>query len=271
MTSSSDHWYDLEHAEVNFYKHQLMNKIIPTGAVRTVGNYFSVFAIESFMDEIAHELDIDPLDLRLSLLKGVGRNAGADYLEDGQVKLGESQVTVGGGKRFANVLKIAAGQANYGSVMLGDNTAHGISIAAAEGRNNPSFSACVAQVSLTSGGNIDVEKLTVCADVGIAINPENVRAQIEGSLLWGLSSTFYEETVVENGRLRDANFDSYQWQRNDRVPELDIHIVENGVHPTGIGENTLSLVLRPYAMRFSTSMASAYVFTVEKPFAFCVI
>jgi len=106
----------------------------------------------------------------------------------------------------------------------------------------PSFSACVAQVSLTSGGNIDVEKLTVCADVGIAINPENVRAQIEGSLLWGLSSAFYEETVVENGRLRDANFDSYQWQRNDRVPELDIHIVENGVHPTGIGENTLSLV-----------------------------
>ena len=71
------HWYDLEHAEVNFYQHQLMNKIIPTGAVRTVGNYFSVFAIESFMDEIAHELDIDPLDLRLSLLKGVGRNAGA--------------------------------------------------------------------------------------------------------------------------------------------------------------------------------------------------
>ena len=242
VTSSSDHWYDLEHAEVNFYQHQLMNKIIPTGAVRTVGNYFSVFAIESFMDEIAHELDIDPLDLRLSLLKGVGRNAGADYLEDGQVKLGESQVTVGGGKRLANVLKIAAGQANYGSVMLGDNTAHGIAVAAAEGRNNPSFSACVAQVSLTSGGNIDVEKLTVCADVGIAINPENVRAQIEGSLLWGLSSTFYEETVVENGRLRDANFDSYQWQRNDRVPELDIHIVENGVHPTGIGENTLSLV-----------------------------
>ena len=242
ITSSSDHWYDLEHAEVNFYQHQLMNKIIPTGAVRTVGNYFSVFAIESFMDEIAHELDIDPLDLRLSLLKGVGRNAGADYLEEGQVKLGESQVTVGGGKRLANVLKIAAGQANYGSVMLGENTAHGISVAAAEGRNNPSFSACVAQVSLTSGGNISVEKLTVCADVGIAINPENVRAQIEGSLLWGLSSTFYEETVVENGRLRDVNFDSYQWQRNDRVPELDIHIVENGVHPTGIGENTLSLV-----------------------------
>ena len=242
VTSSSDHWYDFDHAEVTYFKNDMINRIIPTGAVRTVGNFYTVFAVESFIDEIAHEINVDPLDLRLSLLKGVGRNAGANYLEDGQVKRGAEQVTVGGGKRLANVLKIAAGQANYGSVMLGDNTAHGIAIAAAEGRRNPTFSACVAEVNITSGGNVRVSKLTVCSDVGVAINPKNVRAQIEGSLLWGLSSTLFEETVVENGRLRDSNFDSYQWQRNDRLPELDIHVVENGVHPSGIGENTLSLV-----------------------------
>ncbi len=242
VTSSADHWYDFDNSEVTFIKHDLMSKIIPTGFVRTVGNFYTVFAIESFIDEIAHEIQVDPLDLRLSLLKGAGRNAGADYLVDGEVKRGESQVTVGGAKRLANVLKIAAGQANYGSVMLGNNTAHGIAVAAAEGRANPTFSACVAQVTVTPGGNVSVDKLTVCSDVGVAINPNNIRAQIEGSMLWGLSSALYEETILENGRLRDTNFDSYQWQRNDRLPELDIHIVENGVHPSGIGENTLSLV-----------------------------
>ena len=243
ITSSSDHWYDFENTEVTYFRNDLVNKIIPSGAVRTVGNFYTVFAIESFIDELAHEVNVDPLDLRLSLLKGTGRNQGAPYRdEDGNVLRGTSQVTVGGGKRLANVLKIAAGQSNYGSVMFSENTGHGIAIAAAEGRANPTYSACVAQVTITAGGSVSVEKLTVCSDVGVAISPDNVRAQIEGSLLWGLSSTLYEETLVEAGRLRDTNFDSYQWQRNDRLPELDIHIVENGVHPTGIGENTLSLV-----------------------------
>ena len=243
ITSSSDHWYDFENTEVTYFRNDLVNKIIPSGAVRTVGNFYTVFAIESFIDELAHEVNVDPLDLRLSLLKGTGRNEGVPYRdENGNVLRGTSQVTVGGGKRLANVLKIAAGQSNYGSVMFGEKTGHGIAIAAAEGRANPTYSACVAQVAITAGGNVSVEKLTVCSDVGVAISPDNVRAQIEGSLLWGLSSTLYEETLVEAGRLRDTNFDSYKWQRNDRLPELDIHVVENGVHPSGIGENTLSLV-----------------------------
>ena len=117
------------------------------------------------------------------------------------------------------MLKIAAGQANYGSVMLGDNTAHGIAVAAAEGRNNPSQH--VAQVSLTSGGNIDVESL-LSVRMWNAINPENVRAQIEGSLLWGLSSTFYEE--IQCPRMQISTLIMAEMTDS----ELDIHIVENG-------------------------------------------
>ena len=90
--------------------------------------------------------------------------------------------------------------------------------------------------------NVNVKKLTVCADVGIAINPDGIRSQIEGSLLWGLSSTFHEEATLVGGRLGESNFDTYKWQKNTELPELDIHIVENGVHPSGSGENTLSLV-----------------------------
>ena len=244
VVSGSDHWYDFENLSVNYHFHEMMARIVPVGFVRTVGNFFTVYAVESFIDELAHHLETDPLDLRLSLLRGKGRNRGVEARSKDSDELihGQGQVTVGGGQRLANVLKIAAGQANYGSPLLPRNCAQGVSIAAAEGRWNPTFAACVADVESTSGGDIRVRKLTVAADVGLAVNPDGVRSQIEGSLMWGLSSTFYEETVLENGRLKETNFDAYKWQRNQDLPELDIHIVENGVHPSGSGENTLSLV-----------------------------
>lgn len=244
VVSGADHWYDVENLDIKYFPYQRMNELVPVGAVRTVGNFFTVFAVESFIDEVAHNIGADPLDLRLSLLKGRGRNAGAPARdkESGDILRGSGQVTVGGGQRLANVLKVAAGQANYGSPLLKRNTAQGIAVAAAEGRHNPTFAACVADVERSKGGNIKVNKLTVCADVGVAINPDGLRSQIEGSLLWGISSTFYEEAVLQQGRLRESNFDGYQWQRNMDLPELDIHIVENGVHPSGIGENTLALV-----------------------------
>jgi len=240
-----DHWYDIANIQTKYYYHELMAQLIPVGFVRSVSNFFTMFGIESFIDEIANEINVDPLDLRLSLLKSRGRNAGAtarDNQDSKEPLTGRRQVTVGGGQRMANVLKIAAGQANYGSPLLANNMAQGISVGAAEGRHNPTYSACVANIELTSGGNVNVKKLTVCADVGIAINPDGIRSQIEGSLLWGLSSTFHEEATLVGGRLGESNFDTYKWQKNTELPELDIHIVENGVHPSGSGENTLSLV-----------------------------
>jgi len=151
-------------------------------------------------------------------------------------------VSAGGNVRLANVLKIASGLANYRSPLIGKEIGQGLSVAAAEGRHNPSFSACVADVSLTRSGFVSVKKLTVCADVGVVVNPEGARAQIEGSLLWGLSSAMQESATLEGGRLKQSNFDTYKWQRNAGLPELDIHLVENGVVPSGIGENTMSLV-----------------------------
>ena len=72
VVSGSDHWYDLENLDIKFFPYKRMNSLVPVGAVRTVGNFFTVFAVESFIDEIAHEIGADPLDLRLSLLKGRG-------------------------------------------------------------------------------------------------------------------------------------------------------------------------------------------------------
>ena len=242
--AGSDHWYDLNAMRVSFIPHQMMQTVIPTGSVRSVGNYYSIFAIESFIDEIAAKLKIDPLTLRLSLLRGRGRNAGSDLPEDASVNSvgAAAYVSAGGNIRLANVLKIAAGIANYRSPLVGRDVGQGIAIAAAEGRHNPSFSACVADVTVSDGGFVTVDKLTVCADVGLVVNPDGARAQIEGSLLWGLSSTLYEAATLRQGRLAESNFDKYKWQKNADLPELDVHIVSNGLVPSGIGENTMSLV-----------------------------
>lgn len=244
MITGADHWYDLGATRVSFLPHNMMQRVIPTGAVRSVGNYFTVFAVESFIDELAAEIGVDPLTLRLSLLQGRGRNAGIDVPEGIASNLPDSSayVSAGGNIRLANVLKIASGMANYRSPLVSKNIGQGLSVAAAEGRHNPSFSACVADVSLTRSGFVNVKKLTVCADVGVVVNPDGAKAQIEGSLLWGLSSAMQEAATLEGGRLKEANFDTYKWQRNADLPDLDIHLVENGVVPSGIGENTMSLV-----------------------------
>ena len=242
--SGADHWYDVNAMQVRFIAHEMMQRIIPTGSVRSVGNYFTIFAIESFIDELAEQLKLDPLTLRLSLLRGRGRNAGVNVPENTNTNSPGSAdyVSAGGNIRLANVLKIAAGMSNYRSPLVGKNVGQGLAIAAAEGRHNPSFSACVADVTVSDGGFVKVDKLTVCADVGLVVNPDGARAQIESSLLWGLGSTLYEAATLRQGRLAESNFDKYKWQKNSDLPELDIHIVSNGLVPSGIGENTMSLV-----------------------------
>ena len=104
---------------------------------------------------------------------------------------------------------------------------------------------------LASGGCLDVAaedapalaaESVPFADVGLVVNPDGARAQMEGSLLWGLSSTLYEAATLRQGRLAESNFDKYKWQKNADLPELDVHIVSNGLVPSGIGENTMSLV-----------------------------
>ena len=242
--SGSDHWYDIKAMRVSFIAHELMQQVIPTGSVRSVGNYFSIFAIESFIDELASRLATDPLSLRLSLLRGHGRNAGPSIPPgaDANMPGASAYISAGGNIRLANVLKIAAGLANYRSPLVGADVGQGLAIAAAEGRHNPSFSACVADVAISAGGFLAVKKLTVCADVGVVVNPDGAKAQIESSLLWGLSSALYEAATLEQGRIKETNFDKYKWQKNSDLPQLDIHIVSNGLVPSGIGENTMSLV-----------------------------
>jgi len=249
--TGADHWYDIENSNVFGYQHKRLEDVMPVSAVRSVSNNYTVFSLESFIDEIAHKLKRDPLDLRLSMLQGKGINAGGNDKDLHPVGIKpfvntspfQDSASINGGKRLANVLRIATGLANYGARVFSENTAHGIAIAAAEERTNPSFSACVAEVHVDPGSAaVTVKKLTVAIDLGLIVNPDGARAQIEGSILWGLSNCLHEKLTIQNGAVVETNFDRYKWQNIMNLPEIDIHLVENGTYPSGAGEPATPIV-----------------------------
>jgi isoquinoline 1-oxidoreductase len=260
--SGADHWYDIPNQHVTAFRNEFLEKIMPLGAVRSVSNNYTVFAVESFLDEIAHNLNKDPLSVRLELLTGKGKNAGSNPSKVSKHNfplffgipgpawkkwkfwpIYHASGDVAGAKRLANVLRISTGHAGYGTRILPPDTAHGIAVTSAEERSMPSFCACTAEVQVNrNSGDVLVKKLTVAIDVGLAINPDGIKAQVEGSLLWGLSNSLFEQLTVKDGKFVQNNFDKYFWQTMDKLPEMDIQIVENGIYPCGAGEPATSVV-----------------------------
>ena len=228
----ADNWYDIENQTVNYFRQSSIEDAIPVRNVRSVGNNYTVFATETFMDEVSQEIKVDPMTFRLNYLNGIGLNASSN-----------TPSSQGGGKRLANVLRIASGLANYGVGNLSDGEGLGIAITGAENRWAPCFTALIAKVKVDkNSAAIDVQKLTCVLDVGIAINPDGIKAQVEGSLLWGLSNALFEKMTLGDGVVSERNFDSYKWQNITKLPELEIHIVENGPFPSGAGEPATCVV-----------------------------
>lgn len=259
----SDHWYAVPHHKVRGINHDPTTWAVQASALRTVSNSYNYFVVESFLDEVAHRLRIDPLELRLSLLSGEGEkrgipNAGyppgtaSDYYmdrlwislpwaSDGSWVPYES-ATVGGAGRLANVLRIAAGKAGWGR-RLPENHGMGIGVSAAEERQSPTWVAGVAEVAVDPDtGAVTIRKLTIAMDMGIAVNPRNVEHQIKGAALWGASQILSERLTVKDGAFEQANFDTYVPIRLSQVPEIDVEIVESGHHPSGVGEPSSTVV-----------------------------
>ena len=234
--TGSDNWYDIENQTVDYFRQHEVEKAVPVRNVRSVANNYTVFANETFIDEISSELNQDPLSFRLSYLQGRGLNRGAN-------KDDYAPASFGGGKRLSNVLRIASGLANYGNTNFPKHTGLGVAVTGAEVRKNPCFLALIARVAVDkNSAAIDVQKLTCVIDAGIAINPDGIKAQVEGSLLWGLSAAMMEKMTLENGAIVERNFDTYKWQNITKLPEIEIHIVENGIYPSGVGEPATCVV-----------------------------
>jgi CO/xanthine dehydrogenase Mo-binding subunit len=182
------------------------------------------------MDEAAHHTKTDPVAFRLKLLTAAGRNAGS------------APSAVGGARRQAGVVRMAAERAGWGKT-LPDNTGFGIATSFGQERDMPTWVACVARVHVDRvTGFVRVQKLTIVTDAGTIVDPDSARAQTEGGALWGLSMALHEGTEFVNGQVKDTNLNSYMPLRISDVPELDISFMESTEAPVGLGEPATTVV-----------------------------
>lgn len=172
---------------------------------RSVGHTHTAYVMETMLDEIATATSQDPVALRLALLPADARERAV--LSLAAEKAGWSQPPAAG--RFRGI----AVHESFGS-----------------------YVATVAEVSKTADGGIKVERCVVASDCGIAINPDVIRAQLEGGTGFGLSALLGEAVAIENGAPTVRNYDAYRVLRIDAMPTVETHLLASTASPTGIGE-----------------------------------
>ena len=228
--NGAQHWYDVGAHRVRAIKNDLANKTFRPGWLRSVGPGWTNWALESFVDEVAHSKGIDPVALRKQLLTGRGKNAG------------HAPNSVGGASRMAHVLQRAADKAGWGSD-LPEGVGMGIATTLGQERDMPTWSACVAQVAVDKAtGKVTLQKFTVVIDAGTIVHPDGALAQTEGAALWGASMALHEGTEFVNGQVKDVNLNSYRPMRMSDVPELDIEFVDSELQSVGLGEPATTVV-----------------------------
>jgi len=228
--SGANHWYSLANHRVRAINNELAQQSFLPGWLRSVGPGWVIFGVESFMDEIAHASGKDPVELRLALLDGAGKNAGS------------APNSVGGARRLANVLTRIRDRSGWGSA-LGQDEGLGVAVSFGQERRMPTWTACVARVKVDRGsGKVKVTDLFLEFDCGTVIHPDGAMAQAEGSALWGLSLALHEGTKFENGQVADVNLNSYSPLRMRDVPELHIEFVDSKEFPVGLGEPGVTVV-----------------------------
>ena len=198
---AADHPYEIG----NVFLDAVFPKVgVPVQWWRSVGNTHTAFAVEMFIDEMAHAAGKDPLEFRRALLTKDPR-------------------------RLA-VMNLAAEKSGWGTPAAAGR-ARGIAVH----KSFDTYVAEVAEVSLVNGVP-RVHKVTCAVDCGIVVNPDVVRAQVEGAVAFGLGAALYGKIDIDKGRVVSTNFDRYRVLRHAEMPVVDVHIMPSGEAPTGIGE-----------------------------------
>ena len=178
-----------------------------TSALRTLGAYANVFAIESFIDELAEEICVDPVELRLN------------YLSDQRAKACIKAVV----KEIAH---IDASQPN-----------HGWGIGFAQYKNSKAYTAVAVEVMVNEAAEIKLLKVIIAADAGQIIDPKGVTAQLEGGFIQAASWTIYEEVMYDNKNIRSIDWESYPIIGFDNIPDFKTILINMPDEPfIGIGE-----------------------------------
>lgn len=228
--SGANHWYSVGQHRVRAISNDLANQTFRPGWLRSVGPGWTNWALECFMDEVAHAVAVDPVLFRLQHLKSRGRNAGT------------APNSVGGANRLAAVLKRAAEKSGWGKA-LPKGQGMGVATTFGQERDMPTWTACVAEVSVDlTSGEVTLKKLTLVLDAGTIVHPDGALAQTEGAALWGASMALHEGTRFEKGEIADRNLDRYTPLRMSDMPELDIEFVDSQYLAVGLGEPATTVV-----------------------------
>ena len=228
--SGSDHWYTLPCHRVRAINNDLAQQTFLPGWLRAVGSGWIGWSVESFMDEIAEIQGKDPVEFRLAMLDGAGKNSGS------------SPNSVGGATRLAAALRDVRDRSGWGRE-LPAGEGMGVAVSHGQERNMPTWTACVAHVAVDlETQSIRLVKLWQTIDCGTVIHPDGALAQAEGATLWGVSLALHEGTKIEQGQVRDQNLDSYMPLRMKDVPEMDLKFMDSDQFPTGMGEPPLIAV-----------------------------
>ncbi|QWD07711.1 xanthine dehydrogenase family protein molybdopterin-binding subunit [Polynucleobacter paneuropaeus] len=204
VEGSANLTYEIPNLEV---RNVIEDSGIRVGYWRSVSNTLNAFAIESFMDEVAKAAGKDPVAFRLSALSKE--------------------------PRAAAVLKMAVQKSGYqaGSKRFG----------VAQMECYGTYSACVVELDPYAASTM-VKKITFVSDCGIAIHPDQARAQLTGGILYGLGAALYDEITIEQGRVQQSNFNNYPSIRMNQAPIVEVHLVASQEKPGGLGEVGVPLV-----------------------------
>ncbi len=200
--------YAIPHLQVEL--HTPSDVTVPVLWWRSVGSTHTAVSTETFFDELAAAAGRDPVEMRLAML--------------------------GDHPRHAAVLRLAADKGGWGGPLAagegGMRRGRGISV-------HESFNSVVAQVaevSVAADGALTVDRVVCAVDCGTAINPDIVRAQLEGGIGFALAALLHGEITLEDGVVQQDNFDGYPVLRINEMPQIEVHIVASTAPPTGIGE-----------------------------------
>ncbi|EEB83782.1 molybdopterin cofactor-binding domain-containing protein [Roseobacter sp. GAI101] len=243
----ADHWYTVVAQRVRAISNDLANQTFRPGWLRSVGQGWTNFAVESVMDEAAHKVGADPLQFRLDHLKAEGMNAGS------------GPNAVGGASRQATVLQRVAEMSGYGKTELPEGTAIGIATTFGQSRTLPTWTAAAVQLAVDAEtGAVDVQKIRLAFDCGTVVDPDGAHAQCEGAALWGLSMALHEGTRIENGNVVDRNLGAYTPLRLADVPELEIDFLESAEVPVGLGEPGTTVIAPAIANAIFTATGARF-------------
>jgi isoquinoline 1-oxidoreductase beta subunit len=178
---------------------------VPTGPWRSVEASWHGFFIESFVDELAHQANRDPVDYRRALLRDSPRHLAT--------------------------LNLAAEKSGWGT-SLPPGQGRGIAITECFG----TIVAHVAEVEITDDGHVRVRRIVTAADCGMAVNPDGFKAQMEGGILFGLSAALFGKITIDHGAVVQQNFPDYESVRMAECPAIEVHIHESDAPLGGAGE-----------------------------------